>query len=70
MSEQLPFCFFAIMMLESKLNNLSKKYDEVYSYRSCIWYFFFSTVVVWNISEFRQNHTRQFYFHTTQIGMT
>jgi hypothetical protein len=53
MSEQLPFCF-CLLMLESVKQSI-KKYDEVYSYRSCIWYFVFSTVVVWNISEFRQS---------------
>jgi NADH:ubiquinone oxidoreductase subunit 6 (subunit J) len=54
---------FAIMMLESKLNNLSKntmKYIPI----GLVFGIFFSTVVVWNISEFRQNPYRQFYFHT------
>jgi hypothetical protein len=52
------------MMLESKLNNLSKNTMKYIPIGLVFGTLFFSTVVVWNISEFRQYHTDSFYFHT------
>jgi NADH:ubiquinone oxidoreductase subunit 6 (subunit J) len=58
MSEHCRFVLFAIMMLESKLNNLSKNTMKYIPIGLVFGTLFLVPLLLWNISEFRHNPYR------------